>query len=368
MSLPASRPVISIAPSAVPVADCGPGRGRLPVLLTVALCATACAEPTGFDTADPSGAATRLVSVDPRRMTVSGISSGGMMAHQLHIAYSDRFSGAAAIAAGPYGCADGSLAVAMARCTGSAGGPLPVAEFVAGLRRDAEAGRIAPTEHLTDDRVWLFHGRADTVVATEVSDALAVLYAEWVAPGNLRYVRDVPAAHHFPTDGRGHACDDSRSPFVGDCAYDAAGELLQFLDAALEAPAGAASARPVEVVLERREGTGLAGTAYLYAPDRCRIEGAGCALHLVLHGCAQSAAHVGTAFIEQSGYLDWAEANDLVLAFPQVEPSASNPYACWDWWGYTGEEYRWRNGPQLQRLADWALELGGLPQHEANRR
>ena len=32
-------------------------------------------------------------NIDDNRVTVSGISAGGQMAHQLHIAYSDLFSG-----------------------------------------------------------------------------------------------------------------------------------------------------------------------------------------------------------------------------------------------------------------------------------
>jgi len=59
------------------------------------------------------------LNINPKAVTVSGVSAGGQMAHQLHIAYSDLFSGAAIIAGGPFGCADGSLATAMARCMGT---------------------------------------------------------------------------------------------------------------------------------------------------------------------------------------------------------------------------------------------------------
>ena len=77
----------------------------------------------------------------------------------------------------------------------------------------------------------------------------------------------------------------------------------------------------------------------------------------MLHGCAQSTAQIGTVFIDQSGYLPWAEANNIVLAFPQVEPAAVNPIACWEWWGYTGASYRWRDGAQMKVLADWIQDI-----------
>ena len=83
-------------------------------------------------------------------------------------------------------------------------------------------------------------------------------------------------------------------------------------------------------------------------------------MHLVLHGCAQSTEAVGTEFMELSGYLPWAEANDIVLLFPQVAKSLVaplNPHGCWDWWGYTGDNYAKRNGKQMLTLVEWINEL-----------
>ncbi|HUS15280.1 MAG TPA: hypothetical protein VM536_09715, partial [Chloroflexia bacterium] len=39
-------------------------------------------------------------------MTVSGLSSGGFIAHQFHIAHSDLVRGAGIVAGGPFGCAE----------------------------------------------------------------------------------------------------------------------------------------------------------------------------------------------------------------------------------------------------------------------
>lgn len=68
------------------------------------------------------------------------------------------------------------------------------------------------------------------------------------------------------------------------------------------------------------------------------------------------------AFIENSGYLSWAEANDIVLAFPQAAQSALNPLTCWDWWGYSGANYLQREGAQMKVLADWVSSLAGEPE------
>ena len=297
------------------------------------------------------------LNIDPERITVSGMSAGAQMAHQMHIAYSDLINGAAIIAGGPFGCANGSLATAMARCMGTSDDGFPVAEQAAAIRSDARDGRLAATDSLADDPVWLFHGTRDTTVAAGLSDALAALYAEFIPAGQVRYVDDIDSGHNFPARGNGSECDAMQAPFVADCDYDAAGELLQHLYQDLKAPGSMTETDLTEVILDGAAAAGMSETAYLFVPPDCVDGEQACALHLVLHGCAQSAVQVGTDFILQSGYLPWAETNNIVLAFPQVVPAALNPYACWDWWGYTGADYRYRNGAQMELLADWIASL-----------
>jgi poly(3-hydroxybutyrate) depolymerase len=309
-----------------------------------------------------AGDSAPVLNIDPNRITVSGISSGAHMAHQLHIAYSDLFSGAALLSGGPFNCAENSMITAMGRCMANTDEALPVAEMAAGIRAAAQQGKLADPELLADDRVWLFHGTRDSTISAEVHDAAAELYAEFIPAEHIRRVNDIPAGHFFPASGSGHACTDMQPPFVGDCEYDAAGALLSFLYPGLSAPRKPALAAIEEVVLPGADDADLMETAYLYVPSGCAVGEPACALHLVLHGCAQSAETVGTGFIEQSGYLPWAEANRIVLAFPQVEKSLVaplNPHACWDWWGYTGDDYLWRSGKQMNVLTGWIQRLRG---------
>jgi hypothetical protein len=297
------------------------------------------------------------LNIDPDQITVSGISAGGQMAHQMHIAYPDVFSGVGIIAGGPFGCAGGALATAMTRCMGKVGDGLPVGEFAEDIRTAAVDGRVGDTAALVDDPVWVFHGALDSTVAEALSTATVALYDEFMPEENIHYVSEVPAAHTFPTRGNGSACNEVKSPFIGNCDYDAAGELLQYIYGDLEAPETDTENELNEVKLPGALAAGLAETAYVYVPSQCEHGKQACKAHLVLHGCAQSSAQIGTAFIEQSGYLPWAEVNSIVLAFPQVIPSAVNPIACWDWWGYTGASYRWRDGMQMKVLADWMQTL-----------
>jgi poly(3-hydroxybutyrate) depolymerase len=73
-------------------------------------------------------------------------------------------------------------------------------------------------------------------------------------------------------------------------------------------------------------------------------------LHVALHDCQQSVEFIGDVFAAGAGYNEWAEANDLLVLYPQVAISKiapSNPLGCWDWWGYTGESYATKSGPQI---------------------
>ena len=56
------------------------------------------------------------LNADLSQVTVSGLSSGAFMAHQLHVAFSDRIIGAGIIAGGPYGCSGGSSCQAVRAC------------------------------------------------------------------------------------------------------------------------------------------------------------------------------------------------------------------------------------------------------------
>ena len=71
---------------------------------------------------------------------------------------------------------------------------------------------------------------------------------------------------------------------------------------------------------------------------------------MALHGCNQSVGMIGTRFIEYAGYNDVAESNDVIIIYPQVLNSTSNPYACWDFTGYTSSNYLTRDAVQTKAL------------------
>ena len=325
------------------------------VTLAVALAIAALAA------AAPLPALPRL-NIEPGGITVSGLSAGGYMATQLELSHSALLRGAGIFAAGPWFCARGSLIRSLAECLGRDTSEPAAGELVAAARRAAATGAIDPPAKLAAHRVWMLRGSHDDQVARPVADALAEFYRAFVPAANFRYVTDVPVAHGVPTRTSGGSCGTTAAPYINACGYDGVGEMLAFLTGGPLAPPVRADAGPQRFDQRRYDTAGsLALNGYLYLPAAC-AHGAPCRLHVALHGCRQGADFVGEAFVRDAGYNGWAEANRIVVLYPQVAASwlaPVNPQGCWDWWGYTGPDYATRNAVQVRALRAMLAALSG---------
>ncbi len=336
--------------------------------------------------------------LDPASVTVSGLSSGGFFAHQFHVAFSGTVTGAAILAGGPYGCVEvidnpfwqyrklGRVSAAVVACTHYFGRRFwglrpdpPRAEEARQLIGVAHrAGEIDDPAHLAGDRVWLFRGELDEVVPAAVADALADLYRLLDVDGEALHVEpgdpERPANHGIPVESfAGESrfprrdCAEHALPFVIECGYDAAELLLRHLypDGFLPEPvdlhgAGSLQAFDQTGFFQPSETAGLSGVGYIYVPDTCRSEA--CRLHVAFHGCRQHADAQGDDrihddFIRHAGYNRWAAANRIVVLYPQATEAAGNPRACWDFWGYSGEGWRTRDGVQMRAVGSMVERL-----------
>ena len=295
------------------------------------------------------------------RLSVSGLSSGGYMANQFHLAFSDKVTGAGIIAAGPYACAQNSLQVALEHCFNKDSSAPDLAKAAALLQQQASAGTIAPLSHLKDSPVFLLHGTEDKTVHRKVSDALATQYQQLGA--KVQYVNDKAFGHNFPTANTGTGCELSEAPYLGACGYDAAGALLKHLYPELKARAAKTTGQLFTLQQQDLAGnsaSSLGETGYLYVPQSC-TKGSSCTLHISFHGCKQYAGAVGDAYAKGTGLNEWADSNDMVVLYPQTEKSAMapfNPNGCWDWWGYTDSNYGNQQGPQIQAVMALAKSIG----------
>lgn len=308
-----------------------------------------------------AGAAGQLpaLGADTAKITVSGVSSGGYMAVQMHVAHSGRVSGAGALAAGPYYCAAGSLWTAWNSCM--TGAP-PASK--ADAERFERDGRIDPLANLAGAPVWLFSGTQDRTVVPAVVEALAKQYALFGA--KLALVKDKPAGHGMVTLHTGAACGATEAPFINDCDYDAAGEMLRHLLGSLSPPSAASQGRVLE--FEQAEfgasrAISMAEKGFAYVPGSCATQK--CRVHVAFHGCRQGGDAIGERFVSEAGYNRWAAANRLIVLYPQALARyaswAFNPRGCWDWWGYTGAAYATKDAPQMRAVLAMVERLGSQP-------
>ena len=314
---------------------------------------------TACGTEEPAAPAEIVTyNVDSSRISVSGISSGAMMATQLHVAHSSSFKGVAMLAGGPWYCAQGSMKRGLGPCM--KGGDIGNAQLLAAVKQAEADGAVDALANLADDRAWIFHATLDEAVAEPVSQAAIAFYAEFMPQESVKYVGDVEAAHGFPTLETGVACKEMAEPYLNACNYDAAGELLAALHGVFE-PRVAAAGELKEIPQPGADDATMLDHAFLYVPGSCAA-GEACGLHVALHGCLQSAEYIGDAFATGAGYNEWAEANRLLVLYPQVASSKIaplNPMGCWDWWGYTQDSYATKAGPQVKVIKATMDALAG---------
>ncbi|GHU11977.1 depolymerase [Betaproteobacteria bacterium] len=297
-------------------------------------------------------------------VTVSGLSAGGAMATQFHLAHSATVRGAAIIAGIPYYCARYSALRATTACMSpNMLARLPsVMTLVAEVDKQAAAHAIDTPAHLADSRVWLGVGSRDEVVKAEVVELAAGFYRHWLPAAAVRFETIPEAGHAMVTPDGGHACAETRTPFINQCgSFDTPGRLLAWLLGELKPKAEQANGELR--VFDQGEFTrgersvGMGDKGWVYLPQSCL--GGGCRVHVAFHGCQQNDEAIDDAYVRTAGYNAWAESNRLIVLYPQTRRSLTNPGACWDWWGYTGPDYHTRNAPQIRAVQAMIERLAG---------
>lgn len=303
--------------------------------------------------------------------SVSGLSSGGYFAVQMHVAYSSIMVGAGIFAGGPYNCAQGSSTEALTTCM--AGTPKPnVATYIDETLERASQGDVDDVKNLEGQQVYLFSGTLDTTVDPTVMDALQSYYSYFLASNatnQLQYENTIRAAHTQPTDIEpNNPCDQSKTPFISFCDYDGAGAALNHIYGDLNPKAtGVLSGSVMQFdqsqyipAGQTTTSTSLDEYGYVYIPEQCAA-GENCVVHVAFHGCEQGATWVGSDYVMDTGYLQWADTNNIIVLFPQADKSVAlgNPYGCWNWWGYAKNPttYDTKDGYQMQAVYAMLLQL-----------
>jgi len=316
--------------------------------------------------------------VDERQTSVSGVSSGGFMAVQFEVAYSSIVKGAGVIAGGPYFCAQTDLSKAMTICSCTnpfvpcqvREGGTNVQKLTEATKRNERDGKIDPTSNLLNHRIFMFSGTEDSVVPQPVMNDLETYYKKFLSSANMRYQKEMAAQHAMPTDSFGNPCCFLGPPFINNCGFDAAGELLKYIYGSLNPKnTGLLSGSFIEFdqseFISDPNAHSMDDTGWVYVPASCQ-QGHTCKVHIVFHGCQQGYKAVGRTFIENAGYNQWADTNNIIVLYPQViskssfsslnpfavfDPNNTNPNGCWNWWGYDRDsDYATKAGRQMTAI------------------
>eukprot|EP00033_Pygsuia_biforma_P000594 GCRY01000702.1.p1 GENE.GCRY01000702.1~~GCRY01000702.1.p1 ORF type:complete len:333 (+),score=61.86 GCRY01000702.1:217-1215(+) len=306
--------------------------------------------------------------IDTRTQTLSGISSGGFFAVQYHLAHSSTILGAAIIAGGPYYCANNDVALATGNCM-KYPDLISVDELIVSTENAAVSSQIDSPKHLADSKVWLFSGTKDTVVHPGVVKKLEHYYRHFLRNESaLVTVFDIPAEHAFVNDHWGNKCDFLGAPYINNCKpFDSAASFLPHLLSNEINPRIGAPNDNLKLFdqLPYLQGPfsaneiGMAEQGYVYIPTNCQNKTAVCHLHVSFHGCHQSIDEAGDDYPRHSGINQWAEANNIIVLYPQATKNVLNPKGCWDWWGYSGVTYPFKEGYQISSVKAMVEAIGG---------
>jgi poly(3-hydroxybutyrate) depolymerase len=302
-------------------------------------------------------------NADPGSTSVSGLSSGGFMAAQLGVAYSNTFkAGFGVFAGGPFDCArNQNYTACMYNATPAIS--TPVANM-----KSWSGNQIDTTNNLAGRRIYLWVGSSDTTVGPNVENQLQKELGNFDTASNVSSVVSSGAVHTFPTDftaSGDNSCNSSVSPYISNCGYDGAGAALKWMYGSLSARNDGALGGTV-VAFDQTAfvsaGNGMDTTGYLYVPAACAAGGTTvCKLHVALHGCLQSYSNIQMQFVNNTGYNKWADTNNIIVAYPQAVPdntshatwnsgSLANPNGCWDWIGWYGSNADQKGGVQMAAI------------------
>eukprot|EP01099_Mayorella_cantabrigiensis_P003611 TRINITY_DN2733_c0_g1_i1.p1 TRINITY_DN2733_c0_g1~~TRINITY_DN2733_c0_g1_i1.p1 ORF type:complete len:347 (-),score=54.30 TRINITY_DN2733_c0_g1_i1:321-1361(-) len=317
-----------------------------------------------------SGASLKKYNIDTSKISVSGLSSGAFFAVQYHVAFSSKLMGCGVVAGGPYYCAEGNLLRAEETCAYIGG--VQIDPLIKQAQVYAANGDIDALSNLGQSRVYLYSGTRDLVVATSVVKAAQSWYEYFIPTSHVSTEYSIVSEHCQPTTDYGNKCTYLGEPYINDCDYDAAGITLQWIYSNTLKNPTTPSGNASNILTFSQDLYTPSGTAstismntqgYLYVPTACHSNTTKCLLHISFHGCEQTTADIGSDWYTKTGFNEWAEANNIIVLYPQAKRSysnPSNPNGCWDWWGYTNSNYAIQKGPQMATIRNMMKALTGI--------
>ena len=184
--------------------------GKNLAVAALMLAGVGCAQGVGFAKAE--GAKLPAFNAPITETSISGISSGAFMSVQFGVAWSSVIKGVGVVAGGPYYCAqastgEGVISFGTGALLEAAGpcmtGPLnDISALIKQAQSNGASGAVDATSNIGHQKIYVFHGYNDNVVARSVTDATVKFYRHYLgdkAEGNLFYQSAIGAGHSFVT-------------------------------------------------------------------------------------------------------------------------------------------------------------------------
>eukprot|EP01065_Artemidia_motanka_P048384 TRINITY_DN7773_c3_g1_i1.p1 TRINITY_DN7773_c3_g1~~TRINITY_DN7773_c3_g1_i1.p1 ORF type:complete len:354 (+),score=113.83 TRINITY_DN7773_c3_g1_i1:47-1108(+) len=310
------------------------------------------------------------LNIDRRYITANGGSSGGDMAVQFHVAFSQHVTGLCGFDAQPYHCAatrfpDDALVPqtnesSVPHCSGCPAGKTLVYDHCknhpqwvdVGMLPDyprrtcgngGKPGCLDDVVHLYNTTVYLTRGECRTYVGgAEVNtfDMYAQMTSE--PQKQIRYFDQCyPNGTKRPDDTAQQCLDWVYGGTAKDTAQPGVGRFVEF----------------DQTPFIDDTSVGLAESGWVFVPPQC-AQGALCKLMVFFHGCGGC----GTPSSDDT-YTRYAESRGVVLLHPCVmkgnNVSLRHPNSfeiargCWDGYGQLGSDYALQSGPHMR--ASWNM-------------
>lgn len=303
------------------------------------------------------------------RHSVSGQSAGGSAAVQHLVAFSSLVDGAAVAAGSPYGC--GSLARPDYTCMHGTGMSIRSANQY--LEQRAAEGKIDDPKNLKRTPVILFSGSGDSMVYMKVMIDVQKQLQSYVDEDKLHSNFETAAGHVWSIDHG--ACVCGVCPYgglgnfqccqVNNCEYDLSGEFMRATYGMHVKPRATASpnlywinqwdywtAGPPKLTATVME------WMVAYVPDSCKAAPSQCKLHINYHGCSKPEWRQRIAWATGLDLNEYAEANDMIVLYPQAQGSHSSGEGCWNWEAYGDDpDFDTREGKEMSMVMRIAANL-----------
>lgn len=201
-------------------------------------------------------------------------------------------------------------------------------------------GTLDNPVYLKNSKVFIFHGTQDNEVVLGVSEKVNDFYNHYLPASNIKMNLSIPAAHAFVTNNYGNPCDFFGEPYMNNCHFDTAYHVLSWIYGDLKPAVRNWNASNLVSIDQSAfvpfpwtiAEISMARLGYAYIPTACKNRDTACALHVAFHGCLQNVDSISFTFINHSGYNEWAEANNIIIIYPQTIVSPTLPYnpkGCW---------------------------------------